>query len=70
MSLKPHSSNLIPYQPISWQWLEKPLTGLVLTIALILFTNQFYHSKAEGAEVPLSMSSSGSITPTSVIAPL
>jgi hypothetical protein len=46
-----------------WQRLEKPLTGLTFTIALILLNGGFHSLKAQGAEVPESIAqhSSGEV---------
>ncbi|HEY9621546.1 MAG TPA: hypothetical protein V6C78_14385 [Crinalium sp.] len=56
LRLYPTTEQSATRQSSLWSRLEKPLTGLTFTIALILLNGGFPSLKAQGVEVPLSVS--------------
>lgn len=52
--ISPANSQASTLRPSVWRCLEKPLTGLTFTIALILLNGGFPNLKAQGVEVPRS----------------
>jgi hypothetical protein len=51
-----HHSSAPTNRSSLWRSLEKPITGLLLTVSLVVLTEGFPNVTAQGAEVPLSTS--------------